>query len=279
MAELSKEKLRMLTNTAAEIRMRIINMSADVNASHSGSALSPVDILTALYFEVMRIKPKEPLWAGRDRFILSKGHGGASLYAALALRGFFSEEKLNTFCKDGSVLTTHPVIQNVPGVEATTGSLGHGLSSGLGMALAGAFDKKGYRVFVMLSDGECDEGSVWEAAMYAGFHKVDNLVAIVDYNKIQSFGRTEEVMDLEPFADKWKAFGWEAREIDGHNFKEILGALQAVPFKTCKPSCIIAHTVKGKGVSYMENKLEWHYRSPTGDLRGQALKELEAQKI
>lgn len=279
MSKISKGRLRFLAGKAVDIREHIVNMSADANASHSGSALSAVDVITALYFEIMKIDPLRPLWPERDRFILSKGHGGASLYATLAERGYFPKAKLKTFCKDEGFLTTHPVIQNVPGVEATTGSLGHGLSIGLGMALAGKFDKKDYHVFVMLSDGECDEGSVWEAAMYAGFHGVHNLAAIVDYNKIQSFGRTEEVMNLEPFADKWKSFGWEVREIDGHDFGEILGALSAVPFKKGKPSCIIAHTIKGKGVSYMENKLEWHYRSPTGDLRGQALKELQAQRI
>jgi transketolase len=164
-------------------------------------------------------------------------------------------------------------------VEATTGSLGHGLSIGLGMALAGKFDKKKYRVFVMLSDGECDEGSVWEAALYAGFHHVDNLIAIIDYNKIQSFGRTKEVMDLEPFTKKLEAFGWSTKEIDGHNFNEIIDVLSNTSFKKNAPICIIAHTIKGKGVSYMEDKLEWHYRAPVGELRGKALEELEAQKL
>ncbi|MEK7085101.1 MAG: transketolase, partial [Patescibacteria group bacterium] len=214
MKNISKERLKFLAGKAVDIREHIINMGADANASHSGSALSAVDVITALYFEIMNINPAKPLWPERDRFILSKGHGGASLYAALAERGYFPKANLKTFCKDEGFLTTHPVIQNVPGVEATTGSLGHGLSIGLGMALAGKFDKKKYRVFVMLSDGECDEGSVWEAAMYAGFHKVDSLVAIVDYNKIQSFGRTKEVMDLEPFSKKWEAFGWGVKEID-----------------------------------------------------------------
>ena len=266
--------MKKLAAKAREIRVHIVNMGADANASHSGSALSTVDLITALYFKAMRVNPKKPLWPERDRFILSKGHGGAALYAALAERGYFPKARLKTFCGDGGVLTTHPVIRNVPGVEATTGSLGHGLPIGLGMALAGRYDKKTYRVFVMLSDGECDEGTVWEAAMYAGFHNVSNLVAVIDYNKIQSFGRTAEVMDLEPFAQKWEAFGWAVREINGHNFKEILGALKGIPFKKGRPSCIIAHTVKGKGVSYMENVPMWHYRAPNPGEYQQALKEL-----
>jgi len=263
-----------LKRVATNIRRHIVVMSGNANVSHSGSALSTVEILTALYFEVMRVNPKKPNWEGRDRFILSKGHGGAALYATLAERGVFSVSRLTQFCMDGSTFTTHPVKDCVRGVEATTGSLGHGLSMGIGMALAGRHDKKSYRVYVMLSDGECDEGSTWEGILYAGFHKLDNMVVFVDYNKIQSFGRTKEVLDLEPIADKLKAFRWCVREIDGHNFKEILrSASHAIKHKG-KPHAFIAHTIKGKGISYMEDKLEWHYRAPTGDLMRQALDEL-----
>ena len=269
--------IKKLQHIAKIIRRHIVTMTARANASHSGSALSSVEILTALYFHAMRIKPQKPDWENRDRFILSKGHGGAVLYAALAERGVIPRALLETFCLDNSPLPTHPVaacVSRVTGIEATTGSLGHGLSLGIGMAIAGKYDKKPYRVFVILSDGECDEGSVWEAVLYAGAKKLNDLIAFVDYNKIQSFGRTAEVLDLEPLAEKFRAFRWHTQEIDGHNFSEILHAIAETKKITDKPHCIIAHTVKGKGVSYMEDKLEWHYRSPTGELLEQALKEL-----
>lgn len=274
MKKLEIEKLKRI---AMDIRRHIIAMSARANASHCGSALSPVEIITALYFHAMRINPKKPDWENRDRFILSKGHGGAVLYAALAERGIISRKLLDTFCLNASPLPTHPVIariSNVAGVEATTGSLGHGLAMGIGIALAGKHDKKSYTTYVMLSDGECDEGSVWEAVLYAGVKKLDNLIAFVDYNKIQSFGRTAEVLDLEPLADKFRAFRWHTQEIDGHNFTEIIAAINNAKKIKEMPHCIIAHTVKGKGISFMEDKLEWHYRSPTGELLEQALREL-----
>ena len=274
--------IKFLEEKALAIRKHIVTMSGRANASHSGSALSPVEIVTALYFNLMRINPKKPYWSERDRFILSKGHGGAVLYAALAERGFIKKSLLNTFCFDGSPLITHPVIQHVSGVsgiEATTGSLGHGLPMGVGMALAAKHDGKNYNVYVMISDGECDEGTTWEAMLYAGVKGLDNLIVFLDYNKIQSFGRTAEVLDLEPLAPKIKSFRWDVKEIDGHNFKEIISAVKEAKRNSGKPHCIIAHTVKGKGVSYMEDKLEWHYRSPTGDLMSQALIELGADKI
>lgn len=252
-------------------------MSARANASHSGSALSPVEIVTTLYFHTMNIDPKKPNWSDRDRFILSKGHGGAVLYSALAKRGFFPESLLDTFCLDKSPLTTHPIfskISGIPGVEATTGSLGHGLAMGIGMALAGKKDKKNYTVYIMLSDGECDEGSVWEGFLYAGAKKLDNLIIFIDYNKIQSFGRTAEVLDLEPLKDKLLSFRWQVQEIDGHNFEQIIKAIEIAKVKSGQPHCIIAHTIKGKGISYMEDKLEWHYHSPTGEFLKRALKEL-----
>lgn len=271
---ISEKQLRGIATT---IRRHIITMSARANASHVGSALSPVEIVTALYFHAMRIDPKKPDWEDRDRFILSKGHGGAVLYATLAERGIFPKSLLDTFCLDKSPLPTHPVgvqISGVAGVEVTTGSLGHGLAMSIGVALAGAYDKKSYTTYVMLSDGECDEGSVWESVLYAGAKKIDNLIAFVDYNKIQSFGRTADVLDLEPLADKFRAFRWHTQEIDGHNFSEILHAIAKAKKIKWMPHCIIAHTIKGKGISFMENKLEWHYRSPTGALLEQALREL-----
>jgi transketolase len=269
-----KANIAELKKVATRIRKHIVVMSGRANASHSGSALSPVEIVTSLYFNVMDVDPKRPLWPDRDRFILSKGHGGAVLYAALAERGYFPKSLLDGFCLDTSPLVTHPVRGSVPGVEATTGSLGHGLSTAVGIALGARYDKKKYLNYVVLSDGECDEGSVWEATMYAGFHKLDNIIAFVDYNKIQSYGRTKEILDLEPLAAKFRAFKWHAQEIDGHNFAQILKAISVAKRAKGKPSIIIAHTVKGKGISYMEDKLEWHYRSPTGELGKQALKEL-----
>lgn len=274
----NSEDIQKLKKIANQIRRHIVLMASRANASHSGSALSSVEIVTALYFNLMRLDPKNPDWEDRDRFILSKGHGGAVLYAALAERGFFPVKWLDTFCLDDSLLPTHPVfgkISGVPGVEATTGSLGHGLAMGLGMALAGKHDKKDYWVYVMISDGECDEGSVWEGFLYTGAKKIDNLIVFIDYNKIQSFGRTAEVLDLEPLKDKLSAFHWEVQEINGHDFAEIISAVEHAKNQPGKPHCIIAHTVKGKGISYMEDKLEWHYRAPTGDLLTKALSELD----
>lgn len=236
------------------------------------------DLLAVLYGKILDIDPRQPTWPNRDRFILSKGHGCAAYYAVLAEVGFFPVEWLDTFYQNGSRLPGHATHIEVPGVEISTGSLGHGLSIATGMALAAKRDGKTYRVFVMLSDGECDEGSTWEPILFAPQHKLDNLIAIVDYNKIQSLGTVKEVMDLDPFADKWRAFGWVVREIDGHNLDEIETSLTQVPYELDRPSCVIAHTVKGKGVSFMENKLLWHYRTPQGDEFEAALAELKTQK-
>lgn len=236
------------------------------------------DLLAVLYGKILRIDAANPKWAERDRFILSKGHGAAILYAVLAEKGFFSKELLNTYYQNGSFLAGHANSHNVPGVEVSTGSLGHGLPIGCGMALAGKRGNKPYRVFVIMSDGELDEGSNWEAILFAPQHKLDNLVAIVDYNKIQSFGTVSEVLDLDPLADKWLSFRWAAREIDGHNYKQIESTLESIPFEQGKPSVIIAHTVKGKGVSFMENQLAWHYKSPDDKQLAQALAELGLTK-
>ncbi len=244
------------------------------HASHIGSCLSMADLLAVLYQAVLRVDPKRPDRPQRDRFILSKGHGGAALYAVLAERGFFPLDWLETYCDDGARLAGHCTHHGVPGVEFSTGSLGHGLSLGCGVALAAKHDGVSCRVFVQLSDGECDEGSLWEAALFAPHHHLDNLIAIVDYNKGQGFGTVAEVLNLEPLADKWRSFGWAVREIDGHDHAQILDAFQAAPFEPQQPSVILAHTVKGKGVSFMENKLAWHYKSPTDEQLAAALAEL-----
>jgi transketolase len=260
---------------ARRIRAHALRMVHAANASHIGGCLSMADILAVLYTRVLRLDPTRPTDPDRDRFILSKGHATAILYAALAERGFFPPAELSTYCKDGSRFTGH-VSHGVPGVEVSTGSLGHGLPIAVGMALASKADRSKARVFCMLSDGECDEGSNWEAILFAPHHKLDNLVAIVDFNKLQSFGRVSEVLTLEPFADKWRAFGWHALEIDGHDLGQLETAFERIPSVEHKPTVVIAHTVKGRGVSFMEDRLEWHYKSPNAEQLAQALAEVGA---
>jgi transketolase len=262
---------------ALEIRRHVLRMVHAARASHVGSCLSAADILAVLYGGVLRIDPTRPEDPQRDRFILSKGHAAAAMYAVLAAREFFPRAWLDTFCADDTRLAAHVVRHGVPGVELATGSLGHGLPVGCGMALAAKADGLAYRTFVLLSDGECDEGSVWEAAMFASHWKLDQLAAIVDYNKIQSFGRVCDVLDLEPFAEKWRAFGWQVREIDGHDHGQIHAALGEIPWVAGRPSAVIAHTVKGKGVPLMEDDLAWHYKSPSSEQLAAALASLEAQ--
>jgi transketolase len=263
-----------LEELAKRIRAHCLRMTSRANASHIGSALSTADILAALYGRVLHFDAANPDWPDRDRFILSKGHGCTALYAVLAEAGYFPLERLDTFCEDGSPLAGHATHKDMPGIEVSTGSLGHGLSLATGMALAGRRDGKGYRVFCLVSDGECDEGSTWEAALFAPQHRLDNLVAIVDYNKIQSLGRVEDVIDLAPLAEKWRAFGWSTEEIDGHDLAAVQHTLERVPFEAGKPTCVVGHTVKGKGVSFMEDELLWHYRAPLGELLDDALSEL-----
>ncbi len=257
------------------IRQLSLVMISRAKSSHIGSNLSIVDLLTVLYEKTLRVKPGKPLWPNRDRFILSKGHGCAAVYAALAIKGFFPEKWLETYHQNNSRLAGHITAYGVPGVEVSAGSLGHGLPIGAGLALAAKRDRKKYRVFVLMSDGELDEGSNWEAILFAGHHSLDNLVAIIDYNKLQALGRTNEVINLEPLGDKWQAFGWQVKEIDGHNFDEIEKAFSRIPFKKGQPTCLICHTVKGKGVSFMENKLAWHYRYPDEKQLAKALQELK----
>ena len=259
---------------ARRIRVHCVEMTARANASHVGGALSAADILAVLYGKILRFDATKPDWPDRDRFILSKGHACTALYAALAETGYFPLEKLETFYADGSPLVGHATHKDMPGVEVSTGSLGHGLPLSTGMALAGRRDGRAYRVFCLISDGECNEGSTWEPALFAPHHALDNLVVIVDYNKIQSLGRVEDVIDLAPLADKWRAFGWATEELDGHDTRALESALERVPLQAGKPTCIVAHTVKGKGVSFMEDELLWHYRAPLGELMDQALAEI-----
>jgi len=263
---------------ARRVRCSALRMVHEARASHIGSCLSATDLLAVLYGEILRVDPRCPDLPDRDKFILSKGHAAAGLYAVLAERGFFPSEWLTRYCQNGSELPGHVDNHGIPGVEVSTGSLGHGLGIGCGMALAGKADSRNGRVFVLLSDGECDEGATWEAALFAPQHRLDNLVAIVDHNKIQSFGTVAEVLDLAPLAEKWRAFRWSVREVDGHDHKQIFEALSAVPLEDGKPSAVIAHTVKGKGVSFMENELAWHYRSPDRRELDRALCELEQDK-
>jgi len=259
---------------ARDVRRKVLEMIYRSSGAHIGSSLSCVDILTFLYYKVLKINPQSPLGLDRDRFILSKGHAVAVLYAVLAKRGFFEEELLESYCQDGTKLAGHSTRGSVPGIEASTGSLGHGLSMACGMALAGKKEGKNYRVFVLLSDGECQEGSNWEAALFAGHHKLDNLIAIIDYNKIQALGRTNEVLTLEPLAKKWEDFGWAVKETDGHNFKELEKSFSEIPFEQNKPSLLIAHTIKGKGISFLEDDLISHYKKFSKEEYEQARKEL-----
>ncbi len=274
---MNDDAVRRTQDLARRIRADALRMVHQARASHIGSCLSMADLLAALYAEILHIDPARPDWPDRDRFILSKGHAAAAVYAALAERGFFPREWLKTYGQDGTPLAGHVTRHGVPGVEFSTGSLGHGLALGCGVALAAQADGRPWRAFVLLSDGECDEGSIWEAALFAGHHRLDRLVAIVDYNKIQSFGSVKEVLDLEPFADKWRAFGWAVREIDGHDPAQILAALGAAPFAAGKPSLVLAHTIKGKGVRFMENLLAWHYKSPDDAQLAAALEEVEGE--
>ena len=261
---------------ARRVRVNCVRMTNKANASHIGSSLSIADILAALYHGVLRYDPLQPEAPERDKMVLSKGHGCAALYSVLAEAGYFPVEWLDTYYADGTRLPGHATHKHVPGVEVSTGSLGHGLPLSSGMALGAKRQGRDSRVFCVVSDGECDEGSTWEAALFAAHHKLDNLVVIVDYNKIQSFGRVEDVLNLDPLADKWRAFGWATRELDGHDIPAVCKAFTEVPFERGRPSCVVAHTVKGKGISFMEDKLQWHYTAPKGEELERALAELGA---
>jgi transketolase len=272
-AVLSSQTLR---DAARNIRKLAVTMSHRSRAAHLGSALSCADILAAAYWGVLRVNPDNPLEPDRDRFILSKGHAASALFAALALRGYFPARDLESYAAPGCRLEEHPTPQAAPGVEAATGSLGHGLPIGAGMALAARIGGRPYRVFVLMSDGEQNEGSVWEAAMFAGARKLANLCAVIDFNRWQATGRSCEVMCLEPLVDKWRAFGWAVAEADGHDPDALVRLMSGLPDPSGKSLVIVAHTVKGKGVSFMEDDNNWHYRAPSDDELSRALAELEA---
>ncbi len=246
---------------ARDVRLDILEMVHRARASHVGSCFSIVDALAVLYGRVMNFRPNDPEWEGRDRFILSKGHAAAAVYATLARIGVLSRDELQTYGADGSLYMTH-VSHKIRGVEFSSGSLGHGLPFGAGKALAARRQGRAWRVFVTLSDGEMDEGSNWEALMFASHHGLDNLIALIDYNKLQSLTTIAKTLSLEPLADKLRAFGWAVQEVDGHDHEALEAALRGAPWTPGRPSVLIMHTTKGKGVSFMENRVEWHYKSP-----------------
>jgi transketolase len=260
---------------AKKVRIHALRMTSRGGSSHVGAAFSIADILAVLYGGAMHHEPAQPRWAGRDRFILSKGHAGAAVYATLAEVGYFPVEMLSQHYQDGSVLSGHVSHKGIPGVELSTGSLGHGLGVGTGMAKALKLSGAPARVFVLLSDGECDEGTIWEAALFAPHHRLDNLIAIVDFNKIQSLAPIAETLALEPFRQKWESFNWNVIEVDGHDHLGLTRAFGNIPVTTGRPTVVIAHTVKGKGVSFMENTVLWHYRTARGEEFDRALAELE----
>jgi transketolase len=267
-----------LDQAARRLRFDVVQMSHRAGTPHLASALSCLDVLTVLYWKILRIDPKKPADVLRDRCILSKGHAASALYAALAERGFFPKSEIENFGKHGAALAEQPAPNCAPGVELATGSLGHGLPVGTGMALAARLQKHAYRVFVVMSDGECNEGTVWEAAMFAAAQKLNNLTVVVDYNKWQATGRSNEVMALSPLADKWRAFGWDALELDGHDIPAVLAAL-TLPPAADRPRAIVANTVKGKGVSFMEDDNNWHYRTPTPEEVEKARVELKIDNV
>jgi len=263
-----------LERMARKIRRHIITMLTEAGSGHPGGSLSLADIVTALYFRIMNHDPAQPEWPDRDRFVLSKGHGVPAQYAALAEAGYIPVDMLKTLRKLGSPLQGHPAKKELPVLEASTGSLGQGLSVGAGIALAGKLDGASYRTYVVLGDGEVQEGQVWEAALFASQHKLDNLTAIVDCNGFQLDGPTADILNLEPLLAKWEAFGFDTREVDGHNMAELVEVLENVQQVTGKPQAIVARTVKGKGVSFMENNNDFHGKAPTPEQAEKALAEL-----
>lgn len=273
-----KKTIEELKQIAKVIRKDIITMLTKSASGHPGGSLSAVEILTALYFYEMNIDPEKPKSEDRDRFVLSKGHAAPVLYSTLARRGYFDVDELNNLRKFGSILQGHPNMNEVPGVDMSTGSLGQGISAAVGMAIAGKIDHKSYRVYSLLGDGELEEGQVWEAAMAAEHYKLDNLTAFVDYNGLQIDGPCKDVMNNEPIADKFRAFRWNVIEIDGHNFEEIINAIEAAKIVREKPTMIVCKTVKGKGVSFMENQASWHGTAPNIEQCEQALREIGGEQ-
>jgi transketolase len=254
-----------LDGRSKELRKKVVAILEAARRGHVGSTFSLIEIFRVLYDSVLRFDAENPKWEGRDRCILSKGHGCLAQYVMLAEKGFFPEEELYRFCQTGGILGGHPEYHKVPGIEASTGSLGHGLSIGIGFALRARIDHLDYKTYVVIGDGESNEGSIWEAAMCAGKYRLSNLTVMIDYNKHQSYDSTFNVMDLEPYADKWKSFGFEVREVDGHDVKKLEGVLSEVPFNRDKPLVIICHTIKGKGISFAENNLDWHHKNNLSD--------------
>jgi transketolase len=254
-----------LDERSRHLRSIVVRMLRAARRGHVGSAFSCIDLLRVLYDDVLQFDHSNPKWPGRDRCILSKGHGCLALYAILADKGYFPHRELDSFCAADGILGGHPDANKVPGVEASTGALGHGLSIGLGIALHLRLARSDSKVFVILGDGECNEGSVWEAAMCAGKHRLANLTAIVDYNKHQAYGRTQDVQELEPLADKWRAFGFAVQEVDGHHIEELRRTFRSLPLATAKPTAVIAHTIKGRGASFAENNMKWHHKNKVTD--------------
>jgi len=269
-------RIKLLENKAIQIRKELLQMIYNSGTGHTGGSLSSVDILVALYYEIMEIDPQNPKWELRDRFVLSKGHSVESYYTILADLGFFPKDELKYFCKFNSSLIGHPSVK-VPGIEMNTGSLGHGLSIAVGMALAGKMDDKNYKVYVLMGDGELAEGSIWEGAMSANHYKLDNLVGIIDRNKLQISGDTENIMSLENLEAKWRAFGWSVITLDGNNIKELIKKLKEIPMDKDKPHVIIANTIKGKGVPFIENDPKWHHKVPNEEQLKEALEILDCQ--
>ena len=270
---MNKTKINELSIEAKQVRKDVLSMIISAHASHIASSYSIVEILVYLYYSVLNINPANPANPNRDRFLLSKGWGITALYSILSRRGFFDRKLLKEYCADGSKMIGIATRNGVPGIEATTGSMGHGLPLGVGMALAAKIRKNASRVFVVISDGECDEGSTWEAILLAAHHKLDNLVVIVDYNKWQAFGRTKDILNLDPLGDKWKAFNWHVQEIDGHDFEQLEKVFLPSSLSKTKPNVIIANTIKGKGLAVIEDKNEWHYQTPREDVIEAAKKE------
>lgn len=276
MVETREALLARLRDKATAVREGVMVALAAVGAGHVGGSLSIADILAALYFHTMRVDPKNPQWPDRDRLVLSKGHANAALVPVLAEAGFFDKELIKTFNLLDSPFGMHPDMRKIPGCDMSTGALGHGLAVGVGMALAGRLQKKAFRVYVIMGDGELNEGSNWESAMAASHFGLDNLIGIVDRNRFCLGSATEDTMRLEPLVDKWRSFGWSVKEIDGNDMGMVVDALDATPFEAGKPSLILAHTVKGKGLAAAEDRAEWHYQPVTSELLEAALKELRA---
>lgn len=258
-------RVERLSQLSREIRQDVFRTIYQGGGGHIPASLSIVEIVAVLYDHILRIDPQHPQDPRRDRFILSKGHAAVALYVVLSHKGFFDRKHLSTFGRRGTMLGGHPDRHKIPGVEATTGALGHGFPFGVGMALAGKLDSLDYRVFTLLGDGECQEGSIWEAALFAPQHQLDNLIAIVDYNKLQAMDHLDKIVSMKHMAEKWRSFGWETMEVDGHDIPQLMAVLGTIPAAAGKPTCVIAHTVKGKGIRFMENEPLWHYRMPNAD--------------